>query len=62
MFSGEGANSSGNIITHTATTAIVSFDAQGLLVARNTILGSSDNGIEILRTCRAQGPRWSTTT
>src|SRR4051812_17185191 len=30
---------SGNIITGTATTAIVSFDAQGLLVSRNTILG-----------------------
>ena len=28
---------SGNIITKTATTAIVSFDAQGLLVSRNTI-------------------------
>jgi uncharacterized secreted repeat protein (TIGR03808 family) len=41
---------SGNIITNTATTAIVSFDAQGLLVSRNTVLGTSDNGIEILRT------------
>src|ERR1700716_267627 len=41
---------SGNIITNTATTAIVSFDAHGLLVARNTIQGSNDNGIEILRT------------
>lgn len=41
---------SGNIITRTATTAIVSFDAQGLLVSRNTILGTNDNGIEILRT------------
>ncbi len=41
---------SGNIITKTATTAIVSFDAQGLLVSRNTILGTNDNGIEILRT------------
>jgi uncharacterized secreted repeat protein (TIGR03808 family) len=40
---------SGNIITNTATTAIVSFDAQGLLVARNTIQGTNDNGIEILR-------------
>ncbi len=28
---------SGNIITNTASTAIVSFDAQGLLVSRNTI-------------------------
>jgi uncharacterized secreted repeat protein (TIGR03808 family) len=41
---------SGNIITRSATTAIVSFDAQGLLVARNTIVGTNDNGIEILRT------------
>ena len=41
---------SGNIITGTATTAIVSFDAQGLLVTRNTIIGTNDNGIEILRT------------
>ncbi len=41
---------SGNIITRTATTAIVSFDAQGLLVTRNTIAGTNDNGIEILRT------------
>jgi uncharacterized secreted repeat protein (TIGR03808 family) len=41
---------SGNIITNTATTAVVSFDAQGLLVSRNSILGANDNGIEILRT------------
>jgi uncharacterized secreted repeat protein (TIGR03808 family) len=41
---------SGNIITRSATTAVVSFDAQGLLVSRNTILDTSDNGIEILRT------------
>jgi uncharacterized secreted repeat protein (TIGR03808 family) len=40
----------GNIITNTAMTAVVSFDAQGLLVSRNTILGTNDNGIEILRT------------
>jgi uncharacterized secreted repeat protein (TIGR03808 family) len=40
---------SGNIITNTASTAIVSFDAQGLMVSRNTILGTNDNGIEILR-------------
>jgi len=40
---------SGNTITGTATTAIVSFDAQGLLVTRNTIIGTNDNGIEILR-------------
>jgi uncharacterized secreted repeat protein (TIGR03808 family) len=41
---------SGNIITKSAATAIVSFDAQGLLVSRNTIQGTNDNGIEILRT------------
>ncbi len=41
---------SGNIITNTASTAILSFDAQGLVVSRNTILGTNDNGIEILRT------------
>jgi uncharacterized secreted repeat protein (TIGR03808 family) len=40
----------GNIIGKTATTAIVSFDALGLTVARNTILDANDNGIEILRT------------
>src|SRR6195256_1853556 len=34
---------SGNVITTTATTAIVSFDAQGLIVSRNTIIGTSDN-------------------
>ena len=41
---------SGNIITRSATTAIVSFDARGLLVSRNTIQATHDNGIEILRT------------
>jgi uncharacterized secreted repeat protein (TIGR03808 family) len=41
---------SGNILTNIATTAIVSFDALGLMVSRNTILGTNDNGIEILRT------------
>jgi uncharacterized secreted repeat protein (TIGR03808 family) len=41
---------SGNIITKSATTAVVSFDAQGLSVSRNTIAGTNDNGIEILRT------------
>jgi uncharacterized secreted repeat protein (TIGR03808 family) len=40
---------SGNIITNIASTAIVSFDATGLIVSRNTILGTNDNGIEILR-------------
>jgi uncharacterized secreted repeat protein (TIGR03808 family) len=41
---------SGNVIARTASTAIVSFDALGLIVARNTITGTNDNGIEILRT------------
>ena len=41
---------SGNTITDSASTAIVSFDALGLIVSRNTIKGTSDNGIEILRT------------
>ena len=41
---------SGNIITNIASTAIVSFDAIGLVVSRNTILGTNDNGIEVLRT------------
>jgi uncharacterized secreted repeat protein (TIGR03808 family) len=40
----------GNIFTNIAVTAITSFDAQGLMVSRNTILGTNDNGIEILRT------------
>ncbi len=39
----------GNIIRKIAVTAIVSFDALGLLVAQNTISDTSDNGIEILR-------------
>jgi uncharacterized secreted repeat protein (TIGR03808 family) len=41
---------SNNIMTGIAGTAIVSFDAQGLIVSRNTITGTNDNGIEILRT------------
>jgi uncharacterized secreted repeat protein (TIGR03808 family) len=40
---------SGNIISKIAVTAITSFDAQGLMVARNTITDTNDNGIEILR-------------
>jgi uncharacterized secreted repeat protein (TIGR03808 family) len=40
---------SGNILSNIAVTAITSFDAQGLMVSRNTIQGTSDNGIEILR-------------
>jgi uncharacterized secreted repeat protein (TIGR03808 family) len=41
---------SGNGFADIATTAIVSFDAQGLIVAQNTISGTRSNGIEILRT------------
>ena len=41
---------SNNIFTKIATTAVVSFDALGLIVSRNTIAGTNDNGIEILRT------------
>jgi uncharacterized secreted repeat protein (TIGR03808 family) len=41
---------SGNIFTGIAATAIVSFDALGLVVSRNTIVDTNDNGIEILRT------------
>jgi uncharacterized secreted repeat protein (TIGR03808 family) len=39
----------GNTFRNIASTALVSFDAQGLLVAQNTISGTRDNGIEILR-------------
>jgi uncharacterized secreted repeat protein (TIGR03808 family) len=41
---------SGNIFSGIAATALVSFDALGLIVSRNTIIGTNDNGIEILRT------------
>ncbi|BBC01517.1 MULTISPECIES: TIGR03808 family TAT-translocated repetitive protein [Bradyrhizobium] len=41
---------SNNVFTEIATTALVSFDALGLMVSRNTIKGTNDNGIEILRT------------
>jgi uncharacterized secreted repeat protein (TIGR03808 family) len=41
---------SGNTIIDTAVTAVVSFDARGLIVSRNSITGTRDNGIEILRT------------
>ncbi|WP_024508820.1 TIGR03808 family TAT-translocated repetitive protein [Bradyrhizobium sp. ARR65] len=40
----------GNVFMNIASTAVVSFDALGLIVSRNTIFGTSDNGIEILRT------------
>jgi uncharacterized secreted repeat protein (TIGR03808 family) len=39
----------GNVFRNLASTALVSFDAQGLLVAQNTISGTRNNGIEILR-------------
>jgi uncharacterized secreted repeat protein (TIGR03808 family) len=39
----------GNTIRNTFSSALVSFDAQGLLVAQNTISGADDNGIEIVR-------------
>jgi uncharacterized secreted repeat protein (TIGR03808 family) len=38
-----------NLIHDIAATAVVSFDALGLIVAGNTIRNTSDNGIEILR-------------
>jgi uncharacterized secreted repeat protein (TIGR03808 family) len=41
---------SGNIFTDMAATAVVSFDARGLIVSRNTISRTNDNGIEVLRT------------
>ncbi len=41
---------SGNILANIAVTGVTSFDAQGLMVSRNTIQGTNDNGIEILRT------------
>jgi uncharacterized secreted repeat protein (TIGR03808 family) len=40
---------SGNVLKKSASTAIVSFDAQGLLITHNTIFGTNENGIEILR-------------
>jgi uncharacterized secreted repeat protein (TIGR03808 family) len=43
-------NVSGEVISKIAVTGITSFDAQGLQVSRNTITGTNDNGIEILRT------------
>jgi len=39
----------GNVINDIATTAVVSFDANGLLVTQNTIANTRSNGIEILR-------------
>ncbi len=39
----------GSVFRNIGSTALVSFDAQGLLVAQNTISGTRNNGIEILR-------------
>ncbi|MET0877532.1 MAG: TIGR03808 family TAT-translocated repetitive protein [Tardiphaga sp.] len=39
-----------NTFANIASTAIVSFDARGLVVSQNTIAGTRSNGIEILRT------------
>ncbi len=38
-----------SLFRNIGSTALVSFDAQGLLVAQNTISGTRDNGIEIIR-------------
>lgn len=46
QISGEVRN---NVFRNIAATGLVSFDAQGLLVAQNTILAARSNGIEILR-------------
>jgi uncharacterized secreted repeat protein (TIGR03808 family) len=37
-------------LTAIAVTGVVSFDAKGLSISRNTIIGANNNGIEILRT------------
>ncbi|QDL96700.1 TIGR03808 family TAT-translocated repetitive protein [Rhodopseudomonas palustris] len=41
---------SNNTLTKIAVTGVVSFDAKGLRVDRNTIIDTNHNGIEILRT------------
>ncbi|ABD08239.1 Parallel beta-helix repeat [Rhodopseudomonas palustris HaA2] len=41
---------SDNTLTAIAVTGVVSFDAKGLSVTRNTIIGANSNGVEILRT------------
>jgi uncharacterized secreted repeat protein (TIGR03808 family) len=40
---------SGNTLTDIADVAILSYNAAGLLVARNTIVGAGNNGIQIIR-------------
>jgi len=39
-----------NLLTAIAVTGVVSFDAKGLSVSRNVLIGANNNGIEILRT------------
>jgi uncharacterized secreted repeat protein (TIGR03808 family) len=40
---------SGNTLTDIADVAILSYNASGLLIARNTIIGAGNNGIQIIR-------------
>ena len=40
---------SGTTFTHIADVAILSYDGSGLLIARNTIAGAGNNGIQIIR-------------
>jgi uncharacterized secreted repeat protein (TIGR03808 family) len=40
---------SGNTLADTADVAILSYDATGLVLARNTITGAGNNGIQIIR-------------
>jgi uncharacterized secreted repeat protein (TIGR03808 family) len=40
---------SGTTLTDTADVAILSYNAGGLLIARNTIIGAGNNGIQIIR-------------
>jgi uncharacterized secreted repeat protein (TIGR03808 family) len=40
---------SGTTISDTADVAILSYDATGLLIARNAIVGAGNNGIQIIR-------------
>lgn len=47
-----GGDIAGCEFTDIATTAIVSFDAMGLAIARNTIRRAGDNGVEVLRHAR----------
>src|SRR5579863_4732392 len=48
---------SGNIIAKSATTAIVSFDAQGLQVTRNSILGPTTTALKSYATLSATTAR-----